>query len=83
MNKKTAKAILTVIQSSPSSDRFETTLDDSEAKGLWFFKLKFKVMPPNKSYLSHVESISMAIGKFFGEGLWVKYSEDKLELTLS
>ena len=83
MNKKTCKSIKYVIEQmhSYNPDEIKITIDNSQAQGSWFWKVKIVVSHRLKSYLVHFEKISIAIGHLYGEGLWTNLEKRTLKLS--
>lgn len=80
MNIDTANMIETIIQKR-NINGISFRLDDSEAKGEWFYKLIINCSVDKVYWIPHIEFMSKAIGNFFGEGLWFLNINDELVIS--
>jgi len=61
----------------------DVSIDNSEAKGKLFWKMKIGVDKDKAFFLEHLKSICLAIGHANGEGLWIKINYEECEIDIS
>lgn len=79
MHKRIVKAIELALSQTGSDDLLKFFIQSKETDGFWGL-----IVMPSKEYehlIPHIEAIGMAIGRFYGEGLWVEKSSNYIRFN--
>ena len=83
MHKRIVKAIeFAITQESihrEVKDMFKIIIDEKKTGGFW--KMKINLKPKYTHLISHIESIGVSIGRFYGEHLFVEKTNSSIKFS--